>query len=197
MPPDVPWTMPTAPGLREDPRIDLSLEILRCGTIRLTAWGTSMLPSIWPGDLLEIEPVKHDQIVRGDIVLALRNHRVFIHRVIGTNARNESRHWITRGDSMPQNDPPSTESDLPGRVVLIHRGGRSFAPSRKISILNSLLAWILCRSDRIRNLALRIHAATLRIVKLRTDPATGVDPAEDATGTACLPYISESSTLQV
>lgn len=151
-----------------------------------------MLPSIWPGDLLTIEPAKHAEIVRGDVVLVLRNHRVFIHRIVEMNDKNDDRMWITRGDSMPQSDPPTTVSDLAGRVVRISRGGRSFAPSRRISLLDSALAWICCRSDRIRNLVLRIHAA-----RLRTELARKVHLAEDANGAICLPYIPQSSTSHV
>ena len=46
--------MPSIPEAREDdPKLDLAAEILRrCGTVQLKAWGTSMLPSVWPGDLL-------------------------------------------------------------------------------------------------------------------------------------------------
>lgn len=192
----MPVTTPIAPGIREDPRLDLSLETLRRSTIRLTAWGASMLPSIWPGDMLTIEPVKHDEVVRGDIVLVLRNHRVFIHRVVETTEKTNSRMWITRGDSMPQSDPPATESNLLGRVVGGSRAGRNFAPNRKVSMLGSVLAGIFCRFDRIRNLALRIHAGRLHIASSQTGSAARVDLAEDANGVICVPYISQSSTSQ-
>jgi hypothetical protein len=35
-------------------------------------------------------------------------------------------------------------------VVCICRANRSFVPSRRISLLHSALAWMLCRSDRFR-----------------------------------------------
>lgn len=188
--------MPTAPELR-DPRFDLSLEILHRGAIRITAWGTSMLPSIWPGDLLTVEPARHDEVVGGDIVLVLRNHRVFIHRVVGTREENGRQMWITQGDSMPQSDPAAFACDLPGKVVGIRRGGRSFAPERRMSTIDSMLAWLFCHSDRLRNLALRVHAAQLHVGSLQTDSSRRIDLAEDASGMACLPYISQSSGSHV
>ncbi|MFY9740350.1 MAG: S24/S26 family peptidase [Candidatus Sulfotelmatobacter sp.] len=183
---------PSAPGLRDDPRLDLSLEILRHGTIRLAALGTSMLPSIWPGDVLTIEPLKHAQIVPGDIVLILRNNRVLIHRVVETRETNGCRVWTTRGDSMPQGDPPATDSDLLGKVIAIDRGDRTFTPNRKISILDYVLARTFCRCDRIRSLALRIHAAGLR-----RDSAGSGDLAKDVSGATYPPYISLSSGSHV
>ncbi len=151
-----------------------------------------MLPSIWPGDLLTIEPAEHDEIVRGDIVVLLRNHRVFIHRVIEVGDKSDGWMCITRGDSMPQSDAPATVSDLLGKLARIRRARRSFAPSRRMSMLGSGLAWIFGRSDQVRNLALRIHA-----VRLRTDSAGRVDLAEDANGVICLPYISQSSSSHI
>lgn len=155
---NLPASMPTTSDLREDPRLDLSMEMLRRRGIQLTAWGTSMLPSLWPGDRLTIEPAGHQEIVRGDIVLVLRSNRFFVHRIV-EKREDGCPFWITRGDSMPQIDPPATEADLLGKVVRIFRGNRVFAPRREMSMLQSLLAWMLCRSDRIRSIALRIHAA--------------------------------------
>jgi hypothetical protein len=44
-------------------------------------------------------------------------------------------------------------------VAGIQRGNRSFVPGRRVSLLQSALAWMLCRSVRFSNLTLRIHAA--------------------------------------
>ncbi|MGC1373931.1 MAG: S24 family peptidase [Candidatus Sulfotelmatobacter sp.] len=138
------------------------MEILRRATIRLTARGTSMLPSVWPGDVLTIEPLKHTEIVPGDILLVQRSDRIYIHRLVQTRERNGCRVWTTRGDSMPQADPPATDSDLLGKVIRIHRADHTFIPDRKTSIFDAVLGRTFCYCDRIRSLALRIHAARLR-----------------------------------
>ena len=120
-----------------------------------------MLPSVWPGDLLTIQSVAHDEVIPGDIVLVLLDGRFFIHRLLERRQNPDCISLITRGDAMPQNDPPAGASELLGRVAGIRRGHRSFVPSRRISLLHSALGWMLCRWDRFRNLALRIHMTRL------------------------------------
>jgi hypothetical protein len=153
--------MPAAPETPEDPKLGLAAEILRCrGTIQLKAWGGSMLPSVWPGDLLTIQSAAHEEVVPGDIVLVLRGKRFFVHRTVELQRGQDRFSWITRGDAMPHNDPPAAASELLGRVVCICRANRSFNPSRRISLLHSALAWMLCRWDGFRNLTLEIQTAS-------------------------------------
>jgi hypothetical protein len=155
--------MSSMPEAREDPKLGLAAEILRGrGTVRLKAWGTSMLPSVWPGDLLTIQSTAYDEVVPGDIVLVLRNNRFFVHRLVESRRDQDCLWWITRGDAMPHSDPPAAASELLGRVAGMRRANRSFVPSRRVSLLHSALAWMLCRCDRFRNLTLRIHAARLQ-----------------------------------
>ena len=143
-----------------DHKLGLATEMLRRhGTVRLKAWGASMLPSVWPGDLLTIQSAAQDEVVPGDIVLVMTDSRFFVHRLVARRQDGDCLSWITRGDAMPQNDPPAAASELLGRVVGISRASRSFVPSRRNPPLHSVLAKMLCRWDRLRILALRIHAA--------------------------------------
>jgi hypothetical protein len=163
------------PGTREHLKLDLVVETLQTrGTVNLKAWGTSMLPSVWPGDLLTIQNIAWEDVIPGDIVLLLRGHRFFIHRLVEKRLNQSAPSWITKGDAVRHNDPPSTElpTDLLGRVAAIRRGERSFVPGRRISLVHSAMAWMFCRSDRFRNLALRIHAA-----RMPAEPTRGDDPA--------------------
>jgi hypothetical protein len=146
----------------EDPKVELAAELLcRWGTLTMRAGGTSMLPGLWPGDLLTIQNATQsatpDELVAGDIVLIQRNNRFFVHRLVGWRAGQNCLLCITRGDAMPHDDPPATASQLLGRVAHIRRGHRSFVPSRRVPLFHSALAWIFCRWGRFRNLALRIH----------------------------------------
>ena len=148
---------------RENPMLGLAAEMLRChGAVHFKAWGTSMLPSLWPGDLLAIQSAAYDEVVSGDIVLVMRDNRFFVHRVVERRRVQDGFSWITRGDAMPHNDPPVGASELLGRVAGIRRANRTFVPRRRVSLLHSALAWMLCRWDRFRSLALRIHAARLQ-----------------------------------
>jgi hypothetical protein len=136
-------------------KLELAAEVLTSGhTLRLRAFGTSMLPSIWPGDLLSIEPKLEREIVAGDIVLVARQNRFFIHRLV---EKHDSR-WITRGDSLPQNDDSVDSCDVLGRVSLIHKRARVIVPSPCRSLFSRALAWMLCHSDTFRTIALRVHS---------------------------------------
>src|SRR5580700_10685991 len=106
----------------DDPKLGLAAEMLRSqGTVLLKAWGMSMLPSVWPGDLLTIQSAAFDEVVPGDIVLVLRDSRFFIHRLVERRRDQDRILCITRGDAMPHNDPPTAASELLGRVASIRR----------------------------------------------------------------------------
>jgi SOS-response transcriptional repressor LexA len=151
--------MPVMTEARETPKLDLAAEVLGLsGTIRLQALGASMLPSIWPGDILDIDSKPGEQIIPGDIVLIARDGRFFVHRLIEKNDVQ----WITRGDSLPQNDPPVAEVQVLGKVAAIHRKGRGIVPNPRVTPVIRLFAWTLCRWNSARNLALRIHSIRQR-----------------------------------
>jgi hypothetical protein len=92
--------------------------------------------------------------VAGDIVLVARQNRFFIHRLV---EKHDSR-WITRGDSLPQNDDSVDSCDVLGRVSLIHKRARVIVPSPCRSLFSRALAWMLCHSDSFRTIALRVHS---------------------------------------
>jgi signal peptidase I len=150
--------MPLTANDREDLKLGLAVEALRtCGTVCLKARGTSMLPSIWPGDVLTIGSVAGDQLAAGDIVWFMRYGRCFIHRLVTRDPVNNRNCFVTRGDAMPQNDPPVAAADLLGRVIRIRRGNRVFVPQPRVPLSDSAVAWVLFRSHRLRGVALRIH----------------------------------------
>jgi len=159
--PSMPYTPPLED--RENPKLGLAAEMLRChGAVQLKTWGASMLPSLWPGDLLTIQSAAYDEVVSGDIVLVMRDNRFFVHRLVERRRVQDCLLWITKGDAMPHNDPPVGASGLLGRVAGVRRGKRSLAPRRRVSRLHSMLAGMLCHWDQFRNLTLRIHAARLQ-----------------------------------
>jgi Peptidase S24-like len=156
--------MPYTLEAPEDPKLGLAAEVLRVrGTLQLKAWGTSMLPSVWPGDLVTIHSAADDEVVPGDIVLVLRDNRFFVHRLVERRLVQDCLLWITRGDAIPHNDPPAAACELLGRVASIRRANRCFVPTRRVSLLQSALAWVLCHSGQFRNLTLNVHAARLQV----------------------------------
>ncbi len=160
-------SIPSTPEIREDPKLALAAEVLlRHGSIALKASGMSMLPALWPGDLLTIQRPVYDEIAAGDIVLVLRDDRFFIHRLVGWQLGRNGLLSVTRGDAMPQDDPPAAASEVLGRVTSIRRGNRTSVPRRRVSTLHSAVAWMLCHWGRFRSLALRIHGAYAQAVSL-------------------------------
>jgi signal peptidase I len=117
-----------------------------------------MLPSLWPGDILTIEGTSCHVPAPGDIVLVLRNQRAFIHRVEEKRDCGGQLQWITRGDAVPQNDPPVAASEVLGRVSSIQRNHRTIVPRRQPSTTARLLAWMLCHWGRFRSICLRMHS---------------------------------------
>src|SRR5207237_9662358 len=77
---------------REATKCDLASQVLRStGELRLRALGLSMLPSLWPGDILSIQSCTFEDVARGDIVLCSREGQFVIHRIVG---KSEDRQFL-------------------------------------------------------------------------------------------------------
>ena len=118
---------------------DLAREALETfGVLRIRVNGWSMLPSIWPGDMLVISPLSDVEISSGDIVLLKREGRFFVHRVISSQGQGAT--VQTRGDAMLQADPPVGSRDLLGKVQYIIRNRKTVAPKRKLRLTGRIVA---------------------------------------------------------
>ncbi len=138
-------------------KCELAGEVLRLsGSLRLKVTGWSMLPTIWPGDTLVIERVGSDKICVGDIVLFNREHRIFAHRVTGKSPAGD-RTMLTRGDAMPQSDPPVSNQDLLGRVSLIMRDGKQMKPARALRLRERAVAAVFQRSPIAARVIVGVH----------------------------------------
>lgn len=84
------------------------------GRVRLRVYGQSMLPALWPGDVVEIESCALENVQPGEIVLAQRDGRLFLHRFLAPCPPNG---FLLRGDSMPGPDPQYFREALLGRLV--------------------------------------------------------------------------------
>jgi signal peptidase I len=140
----------------------LAEEVVRAfGEVRLRVFGTSMVPSILPGDLVLIQRASLDEILPGQVVLFLQKERLYVHRVVGrkvaaTAGRPGESCLITRGDRLRHEDPPVSSLELLGRVVSIERD------TRKVELIangsNRLIVRLLQSSDRVTYLYLRLAA---------------------------------------
>ena len=127
----------------------LAAESLRAsGTLRLRVRGESMLPTIWPGEMVEIARCSADEAHRGDVVLALRDGRFFLHRLVERVPGG----FLLRGDSMPATDPEFSSAELLGRVsgAMPHRWW------------SRIMGRVFCYSGIARRLALKLHEARAR-----------------------------------
>ena len=121
------------------------------GEVRLKVAGGSMLPVVWPGDLVTVRRCDFRELRAGQIVLHGRDETLTLHRI----ARVGSDHVITRGDSLPRYDPPVKASDVVGQVVSISRGDRSIQSEQVM--WQRVVAAVLRRSRFLRRGTVYAH----------------------------------------
>ncbi len=176
---------PSAPSAaRTAELVALAADSLRgSGRLRLGVLGESMLPTLWPDDVVEIARCSVDDVRRGEIVLALRNHRFFLHRFL---ARSKANGFLLRGDSMPAPDPEFPKEALLGRLVSragqnqnrTQRQAHSQAQARTRPFLplrpwSRAIGQLLCYCGPARRLVLKLHGR-------RTRDARDIQNAEGA-----------------
>lgn len=139
-------------------RCELAAQVLRSfGRLRLRANGASMLPAIWPGDILCVRSHNASAALPGEIVLYKREGRLFAHRVVKRTLHKNSVQWVTRGDSLDANDPPISGHELLGRVTAINRGNRRVHP--RLTFWRNIGASILSRCDFCTRVLLHLRYA--------------------------------------
>jgi signal peptidase len=129
------------------------------GRIRLQVTGSSMLPAVWPGDILSVCHSEIAHVAVKDIVLSERQGRLCAHRVVDKIAGTESVCLITRGDRLSVDDPPVFAHELLGRVTLIQRNGSHIDPRAGLSTGWRILSVILSRSALATRLMLHLIAS--------------------------------------
>jgi signal peptidase I len=146
---------------RDHARCELIAEALRLGrSVRIRVTGTSMLPAIWPGDIIA---VAHSQMTSvGDVVLFMRNGRLFAHRVV----RRDAAQFVTRGDAVMDCDPPLPLAQVLGRVTAVCDGMSERAMGWP-SIHQKLLASVIRRSGIASRLVVNWRSLFHKLSKTR------------------------------
>lgn len=126
----------------------------RSGLLRLQVHGESMLPSLWPGDTVEIATCPLPDVQPGEIVLAFREDRLFLHRFL---AHRGADGFLLRGDAMAAPDPMFGSTAFQGRLVQIVRGGQTIPPPIRLRRWSRALGVLFCYWDTARSLALKLH----------------------------------------
>jgi hypothetical protein len=137
--------------LRDAVKRNLVADVARSfGQVRLKVTGTSMLPSVYPGDILTVQRCHAADLNPGQIILGFRNEALVAHRLV----RKEKNQFLTRGDSLYNYDHPFQVEEILGRVVSIDRDGR------EISIVpawwHSAVRFLLRRSQLLIRVLLNV-----------------------------------------
>ena len=145
-------------------RLDLAAEVLRrFGEVRFVARGSSMIPSIFLGDLLIVRAQPIADSCRGQIVLCLREGRFWAHRLMRKWRQGSSFVFATRGDALLQEDPIVDESQVLGCVTSIVRYGQPMDLARMETLSTKLLRWGVRHSSAVSKTILRKHSLRLRL----------------------------------
>ena len=152
-------------------RLDLAAEVLRrFGEVRFVARGSSMIPSIYPGDVLTVRSQVIAEARHGHIVLALREGRFWAHRLIRKWRQGNRFVLATRGDALPDEDPSLDESQVLGRVTSIVRYGKPVEFARADGFSTKLFRWAVRNSNALAKALLRRHSLRLRLLGRSHEP---------------------------
>ncbi|MGI6338688.1 MAG: signal peptidase I [Bacteroidales bacterium] len=103
-------------------------------TIRVTAEGCSMFPTIRPGSVIFIDPPATDAGFTPGEIIAYRSDKGFIvHRIVRSFHRDGQEYFVTRGDSSRMEDEPVTTGQIAGRVTRKERRSGKQKPLKKIN----------------------------------------------------------------
>lgn len=146
-------------------RVDLAAEVLRrFGEIRFIARGSSMIPSIYPGDLLTVRSHRIADARSGQIVLCLREGRFWAHRVMRKWREGNRFLFSTRGDALPHEDPSLDESQLLGSVESIIRYGRPVEVAHIVGPWMKVLRLGVRHSSTLARTLLSSHLLRMRLL---------------------------------
>jgi hypothetical protein len=158
----------TTTDVAHSTRCELACEWLRIsGSLRLKVKGWSMLPSIWPDDILIISRLDAREFLPGDIALYQRSGRLFIHRVVAMSESDAAPVVTVQGDGLAHADPSLFTRDLVGKVDCILRDGRRIEPAQTLGKWQRAVAGLVRRSATaarlvvgVRQLFLNLQSAT-------------------------------------
>jgi signal peptidase I len=136
---------------------DLVSDVVRVsGQVQLKVTGASMVPVLWPGDLLMVRQVEPSSPTPGSILVFRQNDKLVVHRL----ASREGDKLVTRGDARPCFDPPVDAANVLGRVESAQRNGRTLALQPSLGQI--IVAFFLRRSEGCTSIYLRLLSRVRR-----------------------------------
>jgi hypothetical protein len=150
-------------------RCEVAAEALRAsGELRLRVFGGSMLPSIWPGDVLLIRRAAPADMEPGGLVLCARKGGFVVHRIV----RKDEDMLTTRGDALREDDEPVPFNQALGKVAMIERGGAQFAPREKLKLPDRLLSLLMAYFAPLKAFALHLNSLRLKFDRTQSNRET-------------------------
>jgi signal peptidase I len=136
---------------------DLVADVARAsGKVQLKVAGASMVPALWPGDLVTVRSCQPSALRPESIVVFRQNHRLVVHRLM----HREGDRFFTRGDARPRFDDPVTASEIVGCVETVTRDGHPVNP--RPSLWQKAVASVLRRSEWCTSFYLRLGSRIRR-----------------------------------
>jgi hypothetical protein len=133
--------------------------------------GESMVPALWPGDVVAIEPCKAQELRVGEVVLAAWGSHLVLHRLMIPYSAQGFR---LRGDCVAACDPTYPTEALLGKIVGVVDGNRTVS---KLFLQPGIgakaaqaLGWILCHWGVARRIWLRLRRG-MQLLRRKTDHA--------------------------
>ena len=121
---------------------DLVADVARVsGKVQLKVAGASMVPALWPGDMVTVKRCHPSQLGPESIVVFRQNDRLIVHRWV----RREGDRIVTRGDARPCFDAPVGPAQMIGCVDMATRNGRPV--KLRSSLWQKAVASVLRRSE--------------------------------------------------
>jgi len=152
---------PRSAALSREVACELIADALRDGhSVTIRAQGTSMLPAIWPGDRITIEPINGAVPAIGEIALTLWEGGLRAHRVSARLARGV----ITQGDALETADPLIENMAALGTITL--RNGQPLKNRR--NFLDAILVGAVTSFRPLQSIALKLIALRRRYERART-----------------------------
>lgn len=151
--------MPMVTELRDSLIRELAAETLRqFSEVRFVALGSSMLPTIYPGDCLTVKSYGLEVPQCGDVVLYRRSGEFRVHRIVRIVEDGPARSYHLRGDALAENDPPISRAEILGQVDFLVRRGKLVAIDSVYGWTHHILRWMVLRSEFATSLLLSWHA---------------------------------------
>ncbi len=97
-------------------------QVRRGHPVRLVVGGWSMVPLVWPGSRVIIEPARVEEVRPGDLVAVARGTHVVCHLVRAVVREGDRFEVRTRGLATLHEDPPATADELVGKVGRVEWG---------------------------------------------------------------------------